>query len=255
MPDLDISTTDGVLRLTMNRPEQRNALTGAMASGIAEQLELAAADDAVRAVLLTGAGGAFSSGADLAGLAGDVDFVAVMEGASRMVRAVPALDKPVVASVAGPAAGVAAGLALACDLVVAAESASFLLPFTRIGLMPDGGTTHTVAAAVGRARAMRMGLLAEPLTGREAYDAGLVSHLAPADELDARTDEVLAALVAGPPLALSATKRAVNAATLAGLEDALAREARGQVMLSATDDVAEGVGAFLDRRAPRFRGR
>lgn len=147
MADLEITTTGGVLRLTMNRPEQRNALTGEMAAGIAHELEQAATDEAVRVVLITGAGGGFSSGADVAGLLGDADFEDVMARAARMIRAVVALDRPVVASVPGPAAGVAAGLALVCDLVVAAESASFLLPFTRIGLMPDGGTTASAAAA------------------------------------------------------------------------------------------------------------
>lgn len=254
MADLEITTTGGVLRLTMNRPDQRNALTGEMAAGIAHELEQAATDEAVRVVLITGAGGAFSSGADVAGLLGDADFEDVMVRAARMIRAVVALDRPVVAAVPGPAAGVAAGLALVCDLVVAAESASFLLPFTRIGLMPDGGTTASVAAAVGRARAMRMGLLGEPLSGREAFDAGLVSHLASDDELDAVTEEVVGRLAAGPPLALAATKRAVNAATLPHLEDALERESRGQVLLSRTEDLGEGIAAFLERRAPRFTG-
>lgn len=171
-----------------------------------------------------------------------------------MVRAVPTLGKPVLAAVHGSAAGVSAGLALACDVVVAAESASFLLPFTRIGLMPDGGTTATVAASIGRARAMRMGLLAEPLTGREAYDAGLISHLVADADLDTAVAEIAARLAAGPPLALAATKRAVNAATMAGFEDALEREARGQVLLAGTSDLSEGIGAFLEKRQPRFVG-
>lgn len=254
MADLEISTDDGVLRLTMNRPQHLNALTGEMAQSIAHELEEAVTDDAVRVVLLSGAGGAFSTGADLTGLAGDVDFDEVMARAARMVRAVPRLDKPVVAAVDGVAAGVSCALALACDLVVAAESASFLLPFTRIGLMPDGGSTLTVAASVGRARAMRMGLLAEPLTAREAHDAGLVSHLAADDEHAAVVDRVTARLIAGPPLALAATKRAVNQATLGQLEAALDRESLGQTMLSGTADAAEGLRAFAEKRKPDFRG-
>lgn len=254
MTDLQITTADGVLTLRMNRPDQRNALTGDMSIGIAHELEQAAADDEVRVVVISGAGGSFSSGADLSALAGDVDFDEVMTRASRMVRAVPTLSKPVLAAVQGPAAGVAAGLAFACDLVVAAESSSFLLPFTRIGLMPDGGTTMTVAASIGRTRAMRMGLLAEPLSGRAAYEAGLVSHLVPDADFEATVTEVATQLAAGPPLALAATKRAVNAATVAGFEDALDREARGQVLLAGTSDLSEGIGAFLEKRMPLFNG-
>ena len=176
---LDVRTEDGVLRLTMNRPEQLNAMTAAMSDRLAEELERAAARDDVRVVLLAGAGDAFSSGADLSGADAHENFdVSSLDRANRIVRAIIALDRPVVAAVRGVAAGVGCSAALACDLVVAEESAAFLLAFARIGLMPDGGATATVAAAVGRARAMRMALLAEPLSGREAYDAGLVSHVA-----------------------------------------------------------------------------
>jgi enoyl-CoA hydratase len=255
MADLDISTTDGVLWLTLNRPDHLNALTGAMAQSLSHELEEAVADEAVRVVVLTGAAGAFSAGADLTGLdEEDVRFEEVMAGAARMIRAVPRLDKPVVAAVNGVAAGVSCALALACDVVVAGESASFLLPFTRLGLMPDGGSSATVAASIGRARAMRMGLLAEPLTAQEAYDAGLVTHLAADDELDRVVDRLVGRLVAGPPLALAATKRAINDATLGQLEPALEREARGQALLAATTDFAEGVAAFVGKRRPAFRG-
>jgi enoyl-CoA hydratase len=138
--------------------------------------------------------------------------------------------------------------------VVAAESASFLLAFARIGLMPDGGTTATVAAAIGRARAMRMALLAEPLTAQEAYDTGLVSHLATDAEFPELVDTIVRRLVRGAPLAQAATKKAVNAATLHQLEPALERERTGQTVLLRTDDAAEGMRAFGERRRPDFRG-
>jgi enoyl-CoA hydratase len=121
--------------------------------------------------------------------------------------------------------------------------------------MPDGGSSYTVAASIGRAKAMRMALLAEPLSAAEAYDAGLASHLVADEQLDGLVDELVRRLVAGPPLAFAATKKAVNAATLAGLHDALERERLAQVVLLRTDDVAEGMRAFDERRRPRFRGR
>ncbi|MGN6128808.1 MAG: enoyl-CoA hydratase-related protein [Nocardioidaceae bacterium] len=254
--DLDISFDSGVLRLVMNRPERLNAMSAEMADRLAEELEGACARDDVRVVLLTGAGGAFCSGADVSGVDAHESFdVSSLDRANRLVRAVVELDKPCVAAVAGVAAGVGCSLALACDLVVAAESASFLLAFARIGLMPDGGATATVAASVGRARAMRLALLGEALPGREAYEAGLVSHLAADDDLDETVAGLLARLASGPPLSHAATKKAVNAATLPGLEDALQRERTGQTVLLRTADAAEGMRAFGERRRPDFRGR
>jgi enoyl-CoA hydratase len=178
--DLLVELRDGgALWLTFNRPEVFNAFSGELSVALAERLEGAAVDDDVRVVVLTGAGAAFSAGADISGEDAVERFdVRALDAANRIIRAVTGCPKPVVAAVNGVAAGVGCSTALAADLVVAAESASFLLAFTRIGLMPDGGTSATVAAAIGRARAMRMALLAEPLPAREAYDAGLASHLA-----------------------------------------------------------------------------
>ena len=253
--DLLVDLTDGVLRLTMNRPEVLNAMSPEMSVALAEQVEHASSDDAVRVVLLAGAGGSFSAGADISGADAHERFdVRAMDAANRKVRAVVACDKPVVAAVNGVAAGVGCSIALAADLVVASESATFLLAFTRIGFMPDGGTSATVAAAVGRARAMRLALLAEPLSGREAHAAGLVSHLTSDDEHHAVVAKVVRRLAAGPPLAYAATKRAVNAATLGHLDDALERERTGQTVLMRTADVAEGMRAFSQARRPVFRG-
>jgi enoyl-CoA hydratase len=255
LADLEVRVEDGALWLTMNRPQVFNALNAEMADQVASLVEEATARDDVRVVVLTGTGQAFSTGADISGADAHEHFdVSALDRANRIIRAVTRLDKPVVAAVNGIAAGVGCSAALAADIVVAAESAGFLLAFARIGLMPDGGATATVAASIGRARAMRMALLAEPLTAREAYDAGLVTHVASDADFPEVVSRLVARLAAGPPLALAASKKAVNAATLAHLDDALERERTGQTVLLRTSDVAEGMRAFSEKRRPVFRG-
>jgi enoyl-CoA hydratase len=252
---LGVARADGVLTLTVDRPDQLNALTDELSDAFAGELEQAASYDDVRVVVLRGAGRAFCAGADISVVDGPNRLdVRALDRANRIVRAITRLDKPVVAGVHGAAAGVGCSIALASDLCVAAESASFLLAFARIGLMPDGGSSATVTASIGRARAMRMALLAEPLTGREAYDAGLVSHLADDDAFEAVLSEVVSRLAAGAPLAMAATKRAVNAASFDALDEALERERTGQAMLLRTADAAEGMRAFAERRRPDFEG-
>ena len=175
---------------------------------------------------LAGAGRGFSSGAGIGAddQAKKAGGLTVLDAANRAVRAIVALPRPVVAVVQGPAAGVGASLALACDVVLASDKGYFMLAFTKIGLMPDGGASALVAAAVGRIRAMRMALLAERIHADEAFQAGLVTAVYPADELDAEVDKVIATLVRGPVVALAKTKDAINATTLTELEAALERE-------------------------------
>lgn len=255
MPDLLSSLEDGVLTLTLNRPDVLNAMSDEMSDGLATALERVPSDPDVRVVVITGAGAAFSAGADISGEDAHEHFdVRALDRANRMVRAVTSCDRPVVAAVNGVAAGVGCSIALACDLVVAGSSAAFLLAFARIGLMPDGGTSFTVAASIGRARAMRMALLAEPLSAAEALDAGLVTHVVADDDLAATVAKMTRRLASGPPLSFAATKKAINAATLGGLDDALERERTGQTILLRTDDAAEGMRAFSERRRPVFRG-
>lgn len=247
-----------VLRITLNRPHVLNAVTEESLADLADLVEEAGQDDDVRVVVLTGAGRAFSSGADLGGGPGAgadrPPGTETLVTANRLARALRACPQPVVAAVNGPAAGVGCSIALACDLVVASESAYFLLAFVNIGLMPDGGATALVPANVGRARAMRMALLGERIGAATAVDWGLVYRAVPAEELDAAVEELVATLAAGPPRALAATKRAVNDATLGQLDPALERELEGQSVLLRTADFAEAVVAFGEKRRPRFTG-
>ena len=253
---LAVELADGVLSVILNRPDSLNSLTGPMLEGVADIMEQAATDSRVKVVRLGAAGRGFSSGAGISAedqsAAAHNEPTKIIKDANRAVRAIVALPRPVVAVVQGPAAGVGLSLALACDIVLASEKAYFLLAFTKIGLMPDGGASALVAANIGRARAMRMALLAERLPARDAYDCGLVSGVYPAKDLDAEVDKVIERLVNGPAVALRKTKAAVNAATLTELDPALERELAGQSVLIASHDFAEGAFAFQQRRSPIF---
>jgi enoyl-CoA hydratase len=251
---LEVSVADGVLSLTLNRPDSLNSLTATMLNGVADALDAAATDPQVKVVRLAGAGRGFSSGAGIG--AGDqakkAGGLTVLDAANRAIRSIVALPRPVVAVVQGPAAGVGASLALACDVVIASDKGYFMLAFTKIGLMPDGGASALVAAAVGRIRAMRMALLADKIHADEAFQAGLVTAVYPADDLAAQVDKVIATLVRGPVIALAKTKDAINATTLTELEGALEREHTGQAALLRGTDYREGIKAFQERRAASF---
>ena len=251
---LEATLGDGVLSLTLNRPDSLNSLTATMLNGIADALDQAATDPRVKVVRLAGAGRGFSSGA---GISADdqskkAGGLSVLDAANRAIRSIVALPRPVVSVVQGPAAGVGASLALACDIVIASDKGYFMLAFTKIGLMPDGGASALVAASVGRIRAMRMALLADKIHADEALRAGLVTAVHPVAELDAEVDKVIATLVRGPVVALAKTKDAINATTLTELEGALEREHAGQAALLRGTDYREGIKAFQERRAANF---
>src|ERR1700758_2265022 len=253
---LSVTLSQGVLSVTINRPESLNSLTVPVITGLADTMEHAATDPNVKVVRLGGAGRGFCSGAgisadNMAGGNGISPDGIVLE-INRLIRAIAALPHPVVAVVQGPAAGVGVSLALACDVVLASENAFFMLAFTKIGLMPDGGASALVAAAVGRIRAMRMALLAERISPREALDWGLVTAVFPADCFDAEVDKVVATLVGGPAVAFRKSKDAINAATLTELDAALERELVGQSVLIQSHDFIEGTLAFQQRRTPKF---
>ncbi|KKC06501.1 enoyl-CoA hydratase [Mycobacterium nebraskense] len=255
---LSVTLSDGVLSVTIDRPDSLNSLTVPVITGIADAMERAATDPEVKVVRLGGAGRGFCSGAGIS--ADDVSETGVSPDEivleiNRLIRAIAAAPHPVVAVVQGPAAGVGVSLALACDVVLASESAFFMLAFTKIGLMPDGGASALIAAAVGRIRAMQMALLPERLPAAEALSWGLVSAVYPADEFEAEVDKVIARLLAGPAVAFGKTKLAINAATLTQLDPALQREYQGQAVLLRSHDFVEGATAFQQRRAPDFTDR
>ncbi|MDK8487590.1 enoyl-CoA hydratase-related protein [Corynebacterium pseudodiphtheriticum] len=248
---------DNLAIITLNNPDKRNALTHTAFGEVAKAITDAAAERSVRAIVITGAGAHFCSGLDLtAGEsltgASDEQIQASMGELNAMIRAVVEAEVPVIAAVEGAAAGVGASLALACDLVVAAQSAFFVLPFGRIGLLPDGGVMQTLSASLGRAVTMRMALLQQPLPAPAAQSAGLLAELADDGAALAVARECAAVLHNSSPEALAATKRGVNAACLGQLSQALEDEAVQQPKLLRTDGHREGVQAFVERRAPRF---
>jgi enoyl-CoA hydratase len=245
-----VTDASGVRTITWNDPDRLNGLTGAMLDVASDAVEQA--PDGTRVVVVTGAGRGFSTGARLDG---PISGTEPMDRANRLVRAIVACPLPVVAAVNGPAAGFGCSVALAADLTIAKESAYFLLPFTNIGLMPDGGTTAVVAASVGRARASAMALLGERLPASEAAATGLIHRAVPDDDFAAAVDEVVDRLAHGAGVAYRFTKQAIAAATLAHLDDALDRERDLQVRLFDTADFAEGTAAFLQKRPPAFEGR
>jgi 2-(1,2-epoxy-1,2-dihydrophenyl)acetyl-CoA isomerase len=249
----------GVGRITLNRPETLNAWHRAFGRELRAAIEGEAADDSVRALLITGAGRAFSSGADLkAGFEaaddGLPDIRKELELYHPIIGGVRRLEKPVVAAVNGPAVGIGASLALACDLILAAESAYFGLAFVNIGLMPDGGSTLFVPAAAGKARAFQMALLGERVPAARALEWGLVNFVHPDDALMQEAGALVEKLAGGPTRSYAASKRALNRMLYPDLEGQLDLEAELQHALARTGDFQEGVQAFVEKREARFGG-
>lgn len=248
--DLLRSVDGGVLTVTINRPQRMNAFGVGASRELAGIINDADADPDVRVVVITGEGKAFCTGADLAGEPASPQEA--MDAVNSYIRAIAAASIPVIAKVNGPCAGMAVGLALASDLIFMADTAYFLLPFVGIGLIPDAGTSALVPGVIGRTRAMGMALLGNRVYGPEALASGMVTAVLPAQALDDAVAAAATQLAHGPKDAIAQTKRAINATTLAQLEDALDRETAVQVDLLQSDDYREGVAAMLGKRRPEF---
>jgi 2-(1,2-epoxy-1,2-dihydrophenyl)acetyl-CoA isomerase len=253
--------TGGVGRITLNRPDSLNAWNEEFGRELKDALLGKGADESVRAILITGAGRAFSSGADLkSGFDphpddGLPDIRKELDGLYHpIIAGVRRLEKPVMAAVNGPAVGIGASLAFACDLVLAAESAYFGLAFVNIGLMPDGGSTLFVPAAVGKARAFQMALLGERVPADRALEWGLVNYVHPDDRLMEEANSLVETLGAGPTRSYAASKQALNRMLYPDLDGQLGVEAELQHALARTRDFQEGVSAFVEKREAAFQG-
>jgi 2-(1,2-epoxy-1,2-dihydrophenyl)acetyl-CoA isomerase len=257
---VECTIADRVAWITLNRPDALNAWTVELGHDLRTALDRAADDPEVRAIVLTGAGRAFSSGADLKA-GGVLDEhgkpdvrTPLREVYNPLIHRVRTVPKPVVAAVNGPAVGIGCSLALACDLVLAAESAYFLLAFVNIGLGLDGGASQTLTARVGHARAFEIAYLGERISGAQAADWGLVNRVLPDAELTAAATELSARLAAGPPGSYAAIKRTINHHAYAGFEDVLDLEAEIQQERASSADFVEGVMSFMQKRPPQFTG-
>ena len=256
-----IQQDGGVLTITMNRPEVLNAFNSTLVDELAEAVEAAAQDEAVRCVVLTGAGRAFGSGQDLR------DLVAVRVGDEpikvsehlwryhRIIRAIRTMPKPVIAAVRGVAAGISCNMALACDLRICADDARFIEAFARIGLVPDGGGGYFLPRLVGLAKAMEMSMLADEVSGPEAERIGLVNKCVPLAEFEAATLALAQRLAKGPTRAYGLIKELMNKSLESDLETTLRIEGELQDIAIETEDHREGVAAFLQKRPAKYSGR
>ncbi len=260
MDTLLIDRADGVVTVTMNRPERKNAANAVMLTELRDTFEAVERNADDRVLVLTGAGGAFCSGADL----GDPDGPASNNGVPGLVRmrrlgdvalSLHRMTKPAIAKVDGVAVGAGFSLALGCDLVVASDRARFSMIFSRRGLSLDNGASWLLPRLIGLAKAKEVALFGGMLDAAEAERLGLVNHLVPEAEIDKFVDGWAATLAAGPPLALSSTKMLLNQSLSSSMAEAVEHEARCQAVNFETDDLAEALAAFKEKRDPRFSGR
>lgn len=247
--------------ITLNRPERYNAFTFGMVKALGERFSELAFDDEIRAVVVTGAGGAFCSGADLTGPGGREDCFKPLgmrittQGYSKMIYGIWTLEKPVIAAVDGVAAGAGCNFALSCDIVIASKRARFIQVFVRRGLVADAGGTYFLPRLVGLAKAKELMFLGEDISADEALRIGLVSRVVPEERLLEEALSLAEKLASGPTRAIGMMKRMLNMSFESDLTSALEREASLQGIAVSTEDVAEGVSSFIEKRDPHFKGK
>jgi 2-(1,2-epoxy-1,2-dihydrophenyl)acetyl-CoA isomerase len=258
---LSYQTTNRIATITLNQPESLNSFTTQMLTELRDVFSRAEIDSDVGVIVLTGSGRGFCAGQNLKEREQSTNLSKYDLGESLRERYVPIVKairsstKPVIGAINGIAAGAGANVALACDIVIAKESASFLQAFTRIGLMPDAGGTFFLTRAAGRQRAMGMSLLAQPVSAQDAESWGLIWKAIPDQDFENEVQRIAEQLAAGPSLAYANTKQAILAAEKNDFATAIELECKLQTELGHSDDYEEGVNAFKEKRSPNFRGK
>ena len=257
---IQVAEADGVATITLNRPDKLNAFIGHMRRDLAEALEQAGSDRNTRVVIITGAGRAFCAGGDIAFMAELMqrrdaeEFSRILGAGRRVILAIRQMTKPVIAAINGPASGAGCNLALACDLRIAANTATFSQSFAKVGLHPDWGGTYFLPRLVTPNKACELFFLGESIDAAEAARLGIVNQVVAPEELESAAMELAQRLRAAPPIALAAAKHAVYMSQTAELEEMLRYETEAQLRCFESDDGHEGVHAFLEKREPKFTG-
>ena len=253
------NVADGVASVTLNRPAKLNAFNDQMIGEAFDAFKSAGRDDAVRCVVISGTGRAFSSGQDLGDFQGRGEDVSIAEhlrhGYHRLIKQMVTLEKPILGAINGVAAGAGCGVALAADIRVASDAASFMLAFSRIGLIPDSGVNWFLPRLIGYARAYEMAITAERVPAARALEWGMVNRVVSGEQLPEIVAAYARQLAEGPTLAFGLTKRAMNRSWGMDLDEALAYEAHLQEVAGRSQDNREGIAAFLEKRAAAFAGR
>lgn len=255
-----VSEAEGIVTITLNRPDKLNAFIGHMRRDLAEALEHAGSDRGIKVVIITGAGRAFCSGGDIAFMAElmerrDADeFSRILGAGRRVITAIRSMTKPVIAAINGPAAGAGFNLALACDLRIASSNATFTQSFVKVGLHPDWGGTYFLPRLVSPNKACELFFLGDSIDAAEALRLNLVNRVVAPEQLEEATLQVAARLRTAPPIAIAAVKQAVYESGSSDLDEMMRYETEAQMRCFDSDDGHEGVRAFLEKRDPRFTG-